>query len=227
MKNHLFHLKKSVVLFILILLASCTSEKNKNLIEQEDQSLKTRYTFSQFEPIDFSVSGGSYQVLYDYSFPVDTLFAYSGAYIIGKDSIVYLRVRENGVQEFTDENDDIYHGSTEGLILYDGSSFTELDLPYFNAHFSSFTVKDKCIFYWGFNQDIHACKYDFKTNKSENELLQKGLTGTDYFGHYKPPYFDHRGEVKFAEWSGKTSVVMKDHKRLFENDESPLDDLFD
>lgn len=219
-------LKEFRFLAVILFLVSCSTQTEEVKSEEENNDSKTRYTFSQAQSLDFSVAGGSYFVLYDYSVPIDTLFGYSGAFNIGNDSIIYARVRRNKPTPYPEDNEG-YHGSVMGLFLFDGSSFIQLDLPDFTPYFSSFIVKDRVIYYWGIEKGSWACKYDLRTKKHNKILLQDRPDGTDFFGHFSPPRFDQKGRLKFQIEYSKTSWLIDPVSFQFTSNGSPLNKLFD
>jgi len=206
---------KSIFYILLFLtFVSCSDNKkvhkpqNNTQFSTNDHDGETRYTFSKNIEVDFVVSSGTYSILFDYSKPIDTLFDQSGAHLIGMDSIVYLRIRKDNSDPLQEKDANMYYGSTENLVLYNGKSFKILNLPYFNKHFSAFTVKEKYIYYWGFpSQDGHlsgkmlVCKYNLNTKK----LVKKEINyyaDTDFFGHFDPPYFDGPNKIIFQTENG-------------------------
>lgn len=185
-------------LFFFLFTVSC-SEKVEPIIE-DNLIPKTRYTFSQCKEVDFVVSGGAYQILYDNSSPIDTIFAYSGAFNYGKDSIIYLRIRKDLSNDvLKNQNDGVYYGVLNNLVLYTGETFRIIDPPLFHSHYSSFLLKDNFLFYWGFEnfEHLYACKYNLQTKKNEKIRLSEPV-GTDYFGVYLPPTYQTDGTIEFS-----------------------------
>ncbi len=176
-------------------LLSCNYSKKKNIcakIQDNDQK-KVRYTFSQSEIVDFGVSSGLYQILYDYSNPLDTF--YNRAYVIGKDSIVYLQL---GFFKNTDEYRDFAHqGDKKQLILFDGITKHSLSLPLFDTHMSNFSINDHIIYYWGLKDyKTYACYYDLNTNKHQSIYLGPSPE-TDFDGIFGAPIVEKNNQVIF------------------------------
>jgi len=199
---------------LLICFASCKQENekipdNNNSIESANSN-KTRYTYSQLNDIDLSVSVGSYQILYEYSTPIDTFFVYSGVHLFGKDSILYLQVRQDKNDNLKDSNDSMYDGSITNLTLYNGEKFQFLHPPYFSPYYSAFTVKNKVLYYWGFIkfEQVFACKYDLITREFQKIKLSNETDGTDFFGHYDVPYFNEKGNIEFSISNGQRMWVI-------------------
>lgn len=172
--------------------------------------LRTRYTFSQEKPIDFSVASGTYQVLYDYSVPIDTLFTYSGAFECGKDSLIYAQVRRTKA-DFEDEgfdlDPDFYLGEVTDLILYNGNTQRILNPPGFDPYFSAFCVHDDLLFYWGFSEHYELCAYRFNVNTKKTRRVRLGdIPETDFFGYVNPPVVFKNNTVAFKTDAGKKWV---------------------
>lgn len=196
---------KLLTIIALSILTSC-NQKNELLQDKPEKSCidstMTRYTFSQIRDIDFTVSVGSYQILYDYSSPIDTFFVYSGSFIIGQDSILYLQVRKDKSAETKEVTEKIYQGSITKLILFDGKKFNTILPPYFNPNYSAFTVKNKDLYYWGFEK-LYACKYNLITREFQKIKLSNETGGTDFFGSYDIPYINEKGNIEFSVSEGQ------------------------
>lgn len=218
-----------ITLVLLINFVSCKQENETIPDKSVDtvDSKKTRYTYSQFNDIDLSVSVGSYQILYEYSMPIDTFFTYSGVHPFGVDSILYLQVRQDKNDDLKDSQDSMYDGSITHLILYNGKKFQTIQPPYFNPYFSSFTVKNKVLYYWGFKnfEQVYACKYDLITHEFQKIKLSNETDGTDFFGHYDVPYFNEKGNIEFSIAEGQRMWVMDSNVKkilAFKEDPSEL-----
>ena len=122
-------MKKLFYISLVFTLFNCSSEKQPILkSDVKEKSEATKFTFSQPLIVDFMVAEGQYQILYDYSRPVDTIFANSGAFVVGKDSILYTQLRKSKLDELADyQNSKCYHGDPTNLILYDGNQFKIID----------------------------------------------------------------------------------------------------
>jgi hypothetical protein len=218
-----------IILVITFCFVSCKQKNETNIrpsIPSSIDSTKTRYTFSQFNDIDLTVSVGSYQILYDYSSPIDTFFVYSGAFIFGQDSVLYLQVRKDKSDETKESNDKMYDGSVTNLILYNGKKFKSIHPPYYSA----FTVKNKILYYWGYKnfEQLFACKYDLITHEFQKIKLSNETDGTDYFGHYDPPYFNEKGNIEFSIAGGQRMwVIDSDFKKILTFKEDPSELYFE
>ena len=190
-----------ICIFILV---ACTSNKDK-----------IRFTFSQEFDVDFMSSEGRASVLYDNSKPIDTLFSYSGAHQIGKDSIIYVRIRKS--TDLLSQENDFYFGDCVGLFLYDGTKINRFNLPYFNAMFSSFVVHNKMIYYWGHSTD-GTSTYAVKYNLSTKEVIKRTLDlkiGTDYYAYFNVPriagnmvYFETESSNQVFDTETMNSVIL-------------------
>ena len=200
-------MNNSSVFFLCILIfVSCTNKKERNFkpIENSNEG-KTRFTFSQEFDVDFMISEGGALILYDFSKPIDTLFNYSGAHLIGKDSIIYVRIRKS--TDVPEQENDFYFGDCVGLFLFDGFKMNQLNLPYFDPMFSSFCVKDKIIYYWGFSSNgssLYAVQYNFITKK----VIKKDLdfeNATDNYGNFYAPRIEGKKVYFETESSNSNS----------------------
>lgn len=179
-------LKKIHILFLVTLPFSCSHPQKELQKPIQKPISKSRYTFSKEQSVDFMVATGGYLVLYDRSIAVDTFFSYCGAQVVGKDSLIYNRIRR--YEEVDLPMKGVYYGDVKGLFLYDGRATKELKLPNFNPYFSSFSVKGKDVYYWSFDKDfkIWASKYNLKTRKYM--IKETGIdAGTDFFGYFWQP----------------------------------------
>ena len=224
------HIKLNLLILKVIILtsfSSCISNEKKERKCINYHIGETRFTYSRDKDVDFVVSGGGYVILYDYSKPVDTIFNYCDAQKIGKDSLIYVRIRKNLTSTIPFENKNIYYGSCKGLYLYNGKTIKKLNLPYFDSHFSSFIVKDKDIYYWGgvnSNYKINAVKYNFKTKKHiiKNTEIE---AGTDYYAHFFQPYIYNKTVTfkveggDFCQYDLNLNLVKKKitDYRIFDN----------
>lgn len=186
----------------LLLTEACTQTQSEVLPVAQKEQPKTRYTYSLCKEADFVVATGSYQVLYDKSFAVDTIFCYSGAHLIGKDSIIYVQLRKASFEDdlfagIAKANPDVYYAQIVDLTVYNGTNFKYIKPPYFDPEFSSFTVKGRTIYYWGFFKGQFACSYNLKTKKFQKLKLDADILGTDFFGAYEVPYFNDKGNLVF------------------------------
>lgn len=130
------------------------------------------------------------------------MFTYSGAHICGKDSIIYLRVRKDLSDDLSEDNlsPETYYGTLSDLILYNGINFEKLNLPYFQSHFSAFNIRNKTIYYWGFDKQykLIACKYNLLKKHITKIDLETLADGTDFFAHYGQPNFNSSGNIEFV-----------------------------
>ena len=183
------------------LFIACTETPSET---EQTADLRTRYTFSQGKSIDFSVAGGTYQIVYDYSVPVDTMFGYSGAFLYGEDSLIYAQVRRTW-GDFEEESNDIdpdyYHGEVTDLIMYNGSKSIVLTPPFFDPSFSAFCLNGNVLYYWGFDEEfkVSACRYDLKERKVKKVNLNFWAE-TDFFGFVDPPMILDNGTVVFERY---------------------------
>ena len=173
--------------FVLIIFSFCSHQQKETPKPIQKPISKSRYTFSKEQSVDFTVATGGYLVLYDRSIAVDTFFSYCGAQVVGKDSLVYNRIR----RDFKDADEfvkGVYYGDVKGLFLYDGRTTKELKLPNFNSYFSSFCVKGKDVYYWSFDSDFNVCASKFNLKTKKHTFKQTGIdAGTDFFGYFWQP----------------------------------------
>jgi hypothetical protein len=209
------HIRKGVLGLVLIaLIQSCTSEKNpvasaESEIQTEDTIGKTRFTYSQVQTADFQVSLGGFQVLYEYSIPIDTLSTYSGAFELGKDSVLYLRLNKTAFdEESIESNSEFIAGELEGLVIYSNKKFTPIKPPLFEPHFSSFILSGNDLYYWGFEkfEQLFACKYNILTNNLTKKKIGEPI-GTDYYGVYSQPEMG-AGKIRFVTDGNQINATL-------------------
>ncbi|AEA44888.1 hypothetical protein [Fluviicola taffensis] len=189
-------------LVLIVVIQSCNSEKipvSDSEIQLEDTIGKTRFTYSQVKTSDFQVSVGGFQVLYEYSKPIDTLSTYSGAFELGKDSVLFLRLNKIAFNEESNEtNSEFIAGELEGLFIYSSKKFTPIKPPFFKPDFSSFILRGNDLYYWGFEkfEILYACKYNILTHKLIKKRIGEPI-GTDYYGVYSQPEIG-AGKIRFV-----------------------------
>jgi hypothetical protein len=186
-------LQNRTIKFIIVVTLSkfffaCSNNELKKEEKNYDKHFgETRFTFSQKFNVDFMISGGEALVLYDYSKPIDTLFNYSGAQLIGKDSIIYVRIKRS--TDVPDQENDFYFGNCVGLYLFDGIRSSKIVLNDFDPYFSSFIVQNRNLYYWGINKeqgDLYAVKYSIDSKKYIKKSLSH-LLETDQYAYLKVP----------------------------------------
>lgn len=202
LKNEKMRFYSFVPILGLFLAEACTQSQSEVLPISEIEQPKTRYTFSLCKEADFVTATGSYQVLYDNSHAVDTIFCYSGAHLLGKDSILYIQLRKASFEDdpfagIAKQNPKIYYAQIVDLTIYDGKTFKYIKPPYFDPEFSSFTLKGRTLYYWGFFKGQFACSYDLKSKKFMKLKLDNDILGTDFFGAFEVPYFNEKGNLVF------------------------------
>jgi len=194
------------IYIVLLTLYSCNSQKSSetfsNPTKEERKEVnkgKTRYTFSQNAGISMVTTEAEYQLLYDYSQLIDTVFTYSGAYPLGVDSIIYVQLGQTKMP-----GQDYLIGVINGLRLFDGKQIQKIEIPLFDGYFSSFFVHHYTIYYWGFDKDqLYACSYNLKNKQFSKVPLQKHI-GTDDYSVFDVPHLDQDKQVVF-----KSSVSKK------------------
>ncbi len=202
MKNKI-KIQYIIIFFVLALNISCSNQSNKNSNCNENHTGETRYTFSRDTDVDFVVATGGYFILYDYSKPVDTVFNYCGVQSIGKDSLIYTRIRRYFPSEDELEDENYYYGECGGLYLYNGLKIKNIKLPYFDPYFSSFLVNGKDIYYWSFNKNYKLCvsKYNIITSKHLLKVTELEA-GTDFFAYLWQPSISQKN-ITFKTESGE------------------------
>ncbi len=197
-----------IVTLSKIFFACSNNELKKEEKNYDKQSGETRYTFSQKFDVDFMISGGEALVLYDYSKPIDTLFNNSGAQLIGKDSIIYVRVRRS--TDVPDQENDLYFGDCVGLFLFDGIRASKIVLNDFDPYFSSFTVQNRNLYYWGIDKeqgDLYAVKYSINSKKYIKKSFDH-LLETDHYSYLNVPRIEG-DKVYFETEVNELSLIPK------------------
>ena len=127
---------------------------------------------------------------------IDTVDVLFGAQVVGRDSLVFLPVLA-------------YHDSGDAAALSaptawptdhvlcapDGRrTLTEI-LPHFNAGFSSPSVIDSAVYYWGLNRQddqgryrLYAMRYSPRRGQLDSVFLREEAPATDYRFFYGPPF---------------------------------------
>jgi hypothetical protein len=201
---------KFIILLILIqLMFACSNNEVKEEPKYYNKHKgETRYTFSQKFDVDFMISGGEALVLYDYSKPIDTLFNNSGAQLIGKDSIIYVRIRRS--TDVPDQENDFYFGDCVGLYLFDGIRASKIVLNDFDPYFSSFTVQNRNLYYWGIDKEqgnLYAVKYSIDSKKYIKKSFDH-LLETDHYSYLNVPRIEG-DKVYFETEVNELSLIPK------------------
>ena len=208
-----------IAIVILTSLMSCRSKQESTGADNpsSDKDLRTRYTFSQGMEADFSVSVGTYHILYDYSIPVDTF--YQTAYPLGTDSILYMQLGLFNIME--DESVNYLHAGKKELTIYDGQRMHTINPPLFSKHMSDFNVKNHTLYYWGLTDNMYACTYNLKTKK-HTQIELGPIVETDFDGVFGTPKFNDDGTFSFSLWDEEntTWTISADGKAVLSFNQS-------
>jgi hypothetical protein len=125
-------------------------------------------------------AGGSRGLLYIGRRFVDTVDLDFGVHVVGRDSILFLPVREADITNHV-------------LLARNRRVKLKNRLPYLDDYFSSPNVKGKVIYYWGQRlmpgdqRRLYAMRYDFGRAHLDSLPLDYFNAGTDFRFYFSPP----------------------------------------
>jgi len=148
----------------------------------------TGYTLTDKRTWETGGNGGWRAVLRRGDEVVDSIDVVFGAHLVGQDSIIYLQVRSEDHPVVG-----VLDGPTEHVLSHLGHT-TPLRswLPVFDDHFSSPSVVDRVLVYWGLERSEHArrlyaVRYSFADQTLDSVQLVDTLLETNNRGFLAPP----------------------------------------
>jgi len=155
--------------------------------------LPPEYTLSEMIGWATMMEDGPRAVLRRAGVTIDTVDVRFGVKRVGDDSLVFLPVRTDTVLVMT-TRDGWYESYPTEHVLWTPASRRELRdlLPFFHAYFSSPTMDESVIHYWGIARTdsgrVYAMRYDFRTARLDSLFLdRKDELATDYRYHFGLP----------------------------------------
>lgn len=145
---------------------------------------------------------------------IDTVDVAFGVHGVGRDSLVFLPVRAYDVDSAEAATMSAPAASPEEHVLCtpEGRRVLSTVLPHFNAGFSSPSVIDSTLHYWGLSlQDaggryrLYAMRYSARDGRVDSLFLREETPATDFRYHYSPP-FAQDGAIVFEGGEARALV---------------------
>ena len=145
---------------------------------------------------------------------IDTVDVLFGVHIVGRDSLVFLPVLAYEVDTAEAATMPAPAASPDEHVLCTPSGRRLLggSLPYFNSGFSSPSVIDSTVYYWGLDLEddrgryrLHAMRYVPRDGRVDSLFLREETPATDFRYFYGPP-FAQDGAIVFD--GGEARVLI-------------------
>ena len=145
---------------------------------------------------------------------IDTVDVLFGVHAVGRDSLVFLPVLAYDVDSAAAATKTAASASPDEHVLCTPGGRTVLSrlLPHFNSGFSSPSVVDSTLYYWGLSlQDQHgryrlyAMRFSPRESGADSLFLREETPGTDFRYFYGPP-FEQGGAIVFDGGEARTLV---------------------
>lgn len=136
---------------------------------------------------------------------IDTVDVAFGVHAVGRDSLVFLPVRAYDVDSAEAATMSAPAASPEEHVLCTpgGRRVLSTLLPHFNSGFSSPSVIDSTLYYWGLSlQDaggryrLYAMRHSARDGRVDSLFLREETPATDFRYFYSPP-FAQEGAIVF------------------------------
>ena len=165
-----------------------------------------RYVLRDTAEYDGALAPGRYAVLVRSGMVIDSIDLFFGFHRLNSGASVFLPVESVRSDDFLDGMDVTEH------VVFDGQRRIALKtfLPHFSDYFSSPSVLDGLLYYWGLDRRdggyrILAYRYDGAARRINACYLLSVELGADNRGHFTPPHA-MGGAVRFETY-GFEAVV--------------------
>ena len=177
----------------------------------------SRVVLSDSLPFEDMITSGSATILRIGGRIADTIDASFGVHAVGESNLLYQKVEISSYSE----NSHSYQGTYSDYILYHQGKRSPLRkyLRYFDDWFSSPTIIQGRLFYWGLRRmkgldslSIYAMRYDFSQRKLVSCLLFTDVLETDNPGFFYQPQQDKKGflfQYEYGRWFLDTTFTQK------------------
>lgn len=145
---------------------------------------------------------------------IDTVDAGFGVHALGRDTLVFLPVLAYEVDSAEAAGMAASAASPDEYVLCAPTGRHRLSalLPHFNSGFSSPSVVDSTLYYWGLHRvddrgryRLLAMRYSARTNRVDSLFLREETPATDFRYFYTPP-FEEQGSIIFE--GGEARAVI-------------------
>lgn len=159
-----------------------------------------------------TLSGGEFGLLVRDGLVVDSIDLHYGVHRLNSGAVTFLPVTPS--DDAPDALDVTEH------VVFDGRKAVPLNtfLPDFSDYFSSPTVLDGMVYYWGLERigageyRVHARRYDAQRRKIDSCFLVATEVATDYRGHFATPV--RKGDWVAFDTFGHEFLVTPDLTRV-------------
>jgi len=143
---------------------------------------------------------------------VDSFETAFGLHAVGRDSLVYQKVKTFDGPQLTGT-----YFTTLMIFTPKGSAALGDSLLFYNGHFSSPACIDSNLYYWGFHEDnVYAVRFDIAAAQTDTmPFALKGTVITDSPFHFQRPRLEGKGVI-FEVKGGQTFVADPDMKSVRE-----------
>lgn len=145
---------------------------------------------------------------------IDTVDVAFGVHAVGRDSLLFLPVRAYDVDSAEAATMSAPAASPEEHVLCtpEGRRVVSTLVPHFNSGFSSPSVIDSTLYYWGLSlQDaggryrLYAIRHSARDGRLDSVFLREETPATDFRYFYSPP-FERDGAIVFE--GGEARVLI-------------------
>ena len=172
------------------------------------------YTISDTSDWATMIEEGKRAVLRAGSAIIDTVDVAFGVHAVGHDSLVFLPVVAYDLDSAQRSQVNGPTAAPEEHVLCTPSGRRVLSevLPHFNSGFSSPTVIDSAVYYWGLKLldangrfRLYAMRFAPRTARVDSVFLREEMPATD-FRYFYTPAFEHEGAIVFEGGGARTAV---------------------
>ena len=145
---------------------------------------------------------------------IDTVDVAFGVHAVGRDSLLFLPVRAYDVDSAEAATMSAPAASPEEHVLCtpEGRRALSTLVPHFNSGFSSPSVIDSTLYYWGLSlQDaggryrLYAIRHSARDGRVDSVFLREETPATD-FRYFSSPPFERDGAIVFEGGEGRVLI---------------------